>query len=455
MRCLSRLLASSVLFASTAFAQGPLVLMGIDAEDGGPGGHGPISSYLSVITNANTTGILDNVSNGGSGILVIGGGKDPNDDVTEFWDEMDNLLGGGVVTYVNGASVAGQTFAGFAMLAIVSDVDNTSSGGLTNSEMSQLAARAGDIANHINGGGGLLGFSSNELAQPYAYLAAVGAFTFNSPPQFDDITPTAEGLAIGITNLLDVCCWHDEYVTFPGFLDVLAVNAATSTPCAIGGLNVIIVQGIVLTPLTAICEIGSQHDVTATVADNLGNPIEATTVTFTVTSGPSAGATGSSLTNAAGQAGFSYTGAALGIDTIEACFVDNNGTTVCATATKEWIPVPECFFLLGTQEGAVALGPDLDDIIRVLPLVAYPVSQGPLPSLAIPNTPALVGLDVIAQVAMYNPQVFPNNPLQFSNALRLTIGLGVQSVGSNQSIYLGGSPMPLLGHNFQFWFTIM
>ncbi|HIE72661.1 MAG TPA: hypothetical protein EYP98_22260, partial [Planctomycetes bacterium] len=142
MRCLSRLLASSVLFASTAFAQGPLVLMGIDAEDGGPGGHGPISSYLSVITNANTTGILDNVSNGGSGILVIGGGKDPNDDVTEFWDEMDNLLGGGVVTYVNGASVAGQTFAGFAMLAIVSDVDNTSSGGLTNSEMSQLAARA-------------------------------------------------------------------------------------------------------------------------------------------------------------------------------------------------------------------------------------------------------------------------------------------------------------------------
>lgn len=39
--------------------------MGIDAEDGGPGGHGPITTYEDVVNS-----ILSNVTNGGSGILV-------------------------------------------------------------------------------------------------------------------------------------------------------------------------------------------------------------------------------------------------------------------------------------------------------------------------------------------------------------------------------------------------
>ncbi len=61
---------------------GPVVLMGIDAEDGGPGGHGPLAVYVNVVSS-----ISADVTNGGSGILVIGGGKDttpPVDDVTEF-----------------------------------------------------------------------------------------------------------------------------------------------------------------------------------------------------------------------------------------------------------------------------------------------------------------------------------------------------------------------------------
>lgn len=455
MRYLSQFFASSLFLAATTFAQGPLVLMGIDAEDGGVGAHGPIASYLSVITNGNGTGLLNNVSNGGSGILVLGGGKSATDDVTEFWDEIDNLLGGGVVTYVNGANLGTQSFAGFALLAVVSDVFNTPGGGLTNAEMALLAGRSGDVATHINGGGGLLGFTSADLANPYAYLAAVGAFTFNSPAQFNDITPTPAGLAIGITNQLDVCCWHDEYVTFPGFLDVLATNAATGTPCAIGGVDVLIVEGIVLTPLNSTCPTGSTHPLTATVADSLGNPIAQTLVTFTVIAGPNAGVTGQAFTDANGVAQFSYTGNSVGIDTVEACFVDGTGATVCAQATKEWTGSPECFLFAGVQEGAVALGPDLDDILRVLPIVAWPVSQGSVPSLYIPNIPALVGTQVIAQVGMFNTVAFPNNPLQFSNALRVTVGVDVQSVGYNQSISLSSPPLPALGQNFPFWFTIL
>ena len=63
---------------------GPVVLMGIDAEDGGPGGHGPNSIYQDVVNNT-----LSQATNGGSGILVVGGGKDPSDNVTQFWNAID------------------------------------------------------------------------------------------------------------------------------------------------------------------------------------------------------------------------------------------------------------------------------------------------------------------------------------------------------------------------------
>src|SRR5262249_38248157 len=59
---------------------GPVLLMGIDAEDGGPGGRGAISIYENTIT----TGLLANAA-GGDGILVFGGGKTPGDFATSFW----------------------------------------------------------------------------------------------------------------------------------------------------------------------------------------------------------------------------------------------------------------------------------------------------------------------------------------------------------------------------------
>lgn len=226
------------MWASSAWAGGPLVLMGIDAEDGGPGGHGPISVYEDVV--AGVSGILSKVTNGGSGILVIGGGKAPGDDVTDFWNQIATDTGE-AVTFVNGAAaIAAQPFAGFAMIAIASNSPETFSGGLTQAENDALAGRQADIATFVNGGGGLLGLSQNSMTNPYAYLADVGAFTFNFPPLYDDITPTAEGLAIGITDALDVCCWHDEYITFPSFLKVLATNVDTGNPAAIGGEEVTI-----------------------------------------------------------------------------------------------------------------------------------------------------------------------------------------------------------------------
>jgi Ca2+-binding RTX toxin-like protein len=245
-------LAASLLLAlvpaTTAPAQttqngGPLVLMGIDAEDCGPGGHGPISVYESVVND-----IMSKATNGGAGILVIGGGKSPGDCPTAFWDQISTDTGH-AVTYVNGAaSISAQSFAGFKMLAVVSDEENTGSG-LTQEEHNALAARKQAVADFVNGGGGLLGFSSVFDATapnegPYAYLTVIGSFVLNEE-SYDDISATAEGAAIGISDALDVCCWHQTFGTFPSFLSVLATNAEAGTsttgqPAALGGAQVFV-----------------------------------------------------------------------------------------------------------------------------------------------------------------------------------------------------------------------
>ena len=75
---------------------------------------------------------------------------------------------------------------------------------------------------------------------------------------------------------------------------------------------------------------------TATIVDDDNNPVEGLDVTFTVTSGPHAGTIGTDATDVDGVATVSYLGTGAGIDTIQACFVDLNGITQCATVTKEW-----------------------------------------------------------------------------------------------------------------------
>lgn len=220
---------------------GPVVIMGIDAEDSGPGGHGPISVYEDVAAS-----VQSDVENGGNGILVLGGGKDPNDDVTQFWDAISS--GSGIpVTYENGAGVATASFAGFAIVAVVSGDDETSSGGLTAAECQSLSSRQQDFFDHVNGGGGLIVFAQDIVGAggcEYAFFGGFGAFSFTTGLDYDDIDVTPAGAAAGITNDLDVDAWHDTYQTFPSFLQVLATVAVGQTDegevAAIGGASVVI-----------------------------------------------------------------------------------------------------------------------------------------------------------------------------------------------------------------------
>jgi hypothetical protein len=100
---------------------------------------------------------------------------------------------------------------------------------------------------------------------------------------------------------------------------------------------------LVLTPAADTNEVGNPHTVTATVRDAFLNPVPNVTVRFTVTgANPTSG---SDVTDANGQATFTYTGTHTGTDTITA-YADTNGNgsqdagEPSGTATKAWTPGP-------------------------------------------------------------------------------------------------------------------
>lgn len=252
---------------------GPIVLMGIDAEDGGVNGHGPISVYQNIVKS-----ILAKVTNGGSGILVIGGGGAPSN-VTEFWNNVANGIGQ-KVTFVSGSTnIAKQSFTGFAMIAVASDVTNTPWGGLTEEEHNSLVGRKNDIAAFVNNGGGILGFSS-DFPNPYAYMGAIANFSVVTGQGYDAILPNSDGLAIGITSQLNVCCWHDEFSNYPSFLKPLATYLnSNGAVAAIGGDIIRLTPTLTVSPSVVSIAIGKTIPLTVTLTDSNGNVQDVTSAT--------------------------------------------------------------------------------------------------------------------------------------------------------------------------------
>lgn len=127
----------------------------------------------------------------------------------------------------------------------------------------------------------------------------------------------------------------------------------------ISGGGVTISSHIALAPATGLDWVGGRHTVTATVTIN-GTPAVGQDVTFDIDAGPNVGQTGSGVTDAAGQASFTYTDSGgAGTDSISATFVDPLGAQEKATATETWIsanptpgsPTPNLGFGLITASG--------------------------------------------------------------------------------------------------------
>ena len=98
----------------------------------------------------------------------------------------------------------------------------------------------------------------------------------------------------------------------------------------------IVAQEVMLTPLAAELFVGQTHTLHAEVRDFYGAVIPNKPVQFTVVGGPHAGLTGTVTTNAAGQAEWSYTGAAPGVDQVQAQITQLNETIDSNVVTVTW-----------------------------------------------------------------------------------------------------------------------
>jgi len=104
--------------------------------------------------------------------------------------------------------------------------------------------------------------------------------------------------------------------------------------------------GISLDPETASNQVSTAHTVVATLTDLQGHVQPNVPVTFTIESGPNAGASGttvpaSGMSDANGQISFTYTSNGhVGTDLIRACFRDQQEQLRCDEAQKEWITSP-------------------------------------------------------------------------------------------------------------------
>lgn len=348
-------------------AGGPVVLMGIDAENGGPNGHGPPATYTNLVNNimAQTTKAAP------VPLLVIG--KKPGTNTQQFWDTVFP----GNVGITGGAAILADPLTQYKMIAIVSDQLNTPSGGLTchdeDPALDDPVTQA-KIAAHVNAGGGLLGLSS-DCPRPYQYISGVAQVGVTVNQGYFDIDPTADGLATGVNDTLDVCCWHDWFDSFPSFLKVLAFVHGSNKAAAIGGKQVVVPTPVPITPTATPAPVATHlaltpkqsqnpvdtdHTVNALVKDQFNNAMQGQDVTFVVT-----GASGTIIekktTDRTGTATLTYHGPAFpGTDTITACVERDNQPGCSATdqpsdvATKEWIlPVstPNCAVDLNKETG--------------------------------------------------------------------------------------------------------
>ncbi len=179
------------------------------------------------------------------------------------------------------------------------------------------------------------------------------------------------------------CSVHEAFDKFPADYTPLALAPSSSgfpsSYCAndvgtgalacgspyvmVSGSGVTVSSDISLAPPTQTLAVGSSATLTATVT-NGGVPQAGKTVTFTVTSGPNVGATGTGVTDGSGQTTFTYPdNGGAGTDAIAASFVNDSGATEQATASVTWGAVASDPAITATgasgfsaTEGAAATG---------------------------------------------------------------------------------------------------
>ncbi|HUF54303.1 MAG TPA: hypothetical protein VMR52_11095 [Dehalococcoidia bacterium] len=192
--------------------------------------------------------LLGQATSGGSGILVIGGGKSPADDVTRFWNEIGHLTGTSV-DFVSGQGMSTKSFAAYQALALVSSAYFVS-GGLDDSEAIQFANSESDVLAFLSSGGVLVALAQDSFST-YDFLGVKSTGVGQDEREFEgivlpprglgnahELVITEAGVAAGLTPEVDICCWHQVLWPEDIGLEVLATGrevVAGDQPYAVGG----------------------------------------------------------------------------------------------------------------------------------------------------------------------------------------------------------------------------
>ncbi|MBI4879446.1 MAG: hypothetical protein HY812_07260 [Planctomycetes bacterium] len=123
--------------------------------------------------------------------------------------------------------------------------------------------------------------------------------------------------------------------------------------------------------------------------------------------------------------------------------------TICEVT----IEVAECYLFFGFVKIDEVISPAGDRVV-VKPFLVYPVTMETIPVIAIPANAALIGLHLYAQIGMYNPLVFPADPIKMSNGLDIVIEGNTTPYGPSSGMTTWVAQPALLGGALDVKFSI-
>ena len=292
-----------------------------------------VTSIVKPIVDAAPAGIIDLTIgeplaysyyiDGESLIVIFDDPNQVNDNTVILTFGAQNTLGDNFA--VGLAQPVDKSLPGFALdmsLGISFGYQGTGQYSQVDVNSNRLTTSAGGQDDGDDADGALLttggiGDSNSNPADPNAL-----PLDYNSDDELYDLIPFVNN---GDTNI-DVYTLNpsnDDNIYFAGFF--------------LGSTTAIIGEGILLGPSSAINLLGTNHTVTATVQDNLGNPIAGVNVTLDIISGPNAGLSGSGITDSEGKVYFTYSGSIVGTDVLRASFYNSEQKLITSnTVTKEW-----------------------------------------------------------------------------------------------------------------------
>ena len=124
------------------------------------------------------------------------------------------------------------------------------------------------------------------------------------------------------------------------------------------------------------------------------------------------------------------------------------------------VKVRDAIVFLGLSPTTIPLGQGTGDVLHVdpvflFPYLQFPIGEGAEPNFFIPSIPSLVGLDIYAQAVLYNPTLYPADPIKTSQTLLYCVGISTSVYAPGSGLDLGPTDLAELNAFLPFDFTIL